>query len=327
MLLVFILLLAPLAAQQAPSEMAAEQHRQGIERFQNGRYDEGLRLLESARRLDPRNPNLAYDLALALYLRGRYTSGLEALGRISPARRDAACFALLGALERASDHPKEAEAALRRAVQLDPANPSYVFDLGVSLLESNTVEAYRVFERAAARFPGNAKVLLGLGIALHMTGKSAEAEQQLARATRLEPDSGDLQAALAELYDGSGQQQKAREAYETALRLEPRNIAYRIRLGRLLVKLDQSDAARAAFELALAEDPRNPEALFELGRIATGSRNYVEAIRYLERAVSLAPGYADAHYQLSLAYQRAGNAAKAAEERKRFEELRKETKP
>ncbi|MEK6396847.1 MAG: tetratricopeptide repeat protein, partial [Terriglobus sp.] len=64
---------------------------------------------------------------------------------------------------------------------------------------------------------------------------------------------------------------------------------------------------RAAAEI----DPDYALAFFDLGNVLDELRRLPEAIVAYHRAIQLVPQYADAHYNLALAYERTGEKRKA----------------
>ena len=322
-ILAHLLLVCALNAAARDPREAAQRQEQGLAAFSQGRFAQAFELLESARSLDPRNPAIAHDLALSYHLRGRHSASQRILESIPEGLgRDGAYYALAGSNRRALGESGPALAAFKRAVILNPSNTAYLYDLGTALLETNAVEARVHFERAAARFPRDAKLRLGYGIALHMTGNTEKAEREIGEARRLEPDSPDLPAALGSLYDAAGDYAKASRAFSDALRLDPGDPALHLSLGRAQIKLQDEAAARASFERVLGRDRENPQALYELGRLAISRKDFAQATQLLERAIAADPSSAEAHYQLSLAAQRAGDPQKAAQAKTMFEQLR-----
>ena len=64
--------------------------------------------------------------------------------------------------------------------------------------------------------------------------------------------------------------------------------------------------AESLVRAALKADPKLPEAQFSMGSFLQDDGRWAESIPYLERAVSLRPEYAQAHYHLALACWRTG---------------------
>ena len=65
------------------------------------------------------------------------------------------------------------------------------------------------------------------------------------------------------------------------------------------------------YRRATVADPEYALAFFDLGNVLDEQARLTEAIAAYSRALALVPQYADAHYNLALAYERQGDARKA----------------
>jgi tetratricopeptide (TPR) repeat protein len=151
--------------------------------------------------------------------------------------------------------------------------------------------------------PGDATAHYGLGRVLQMTQRSDEAKAEFERSIALAPNQ-------AESYYQIGQ-----------------------------MALDHGDylAAQQECRKALEHDPKHGGALTVLGIAAFRLKQYPEAIRSLEAAIAVAPGYQPAHYYYGLALARTGQknaadrelklAAQMADEQNRREAERLQLAP
>jgi tetratricopeptide (TPR) repeat protein len=69
--------------------------------------------------------------------------------------------------------------------------------------------------------------------------------------------------------------------------------------------------AEKHYRAALEADPRYALAYFDLGNVLDETGRVQEGIRTYKMAVQLAPTYADAHYNLALAYEKIREPRKA----------------
>ena len=82
----------------------------------------------------------------------------------------------------------EAEEALRHALQLAPAHPVIMYNLGTLLLDSaHFKEATELLERSVLARPQHAPSAANLGVALEGSGRAREARYQYEQALRLNP--------------------------------------------------------------------------------------------------------------------------------------------
>jgi tetratricopeptide (TPR) repeat protein len=109
-----------------------------------------------------------------------------------------------------------------------------------------------------------------------------------------------------------GGEEAAAAAYTRALEIDPELVPALINLANLHYSRNELDRAR---ELYLRAAAGGGDAFFQipfnLGNIAHDLEAYTEARRLYERAVRLAPDYADAHFYLALTLEKLGLSAEA----------------
>jgi tetratricopeptide (TPR) repeat protein len=176
-------------------------------------------------------------------------------------------LALARAALRAGDL-EGAEAAMRRAVALDPASP------------------------LAHRY---------LGELLGRSGRWEEAARSLVEAVRLDPEDVSQRMALADVFQILGRDREVVEVLSAALAVAPSFVPARRRLGAALVRLGEDDAALAELEAALRLDPDDVESRAMLARALGRRGRFVEAAAHQARVVELDPGSVDAHVVLATA--------------------------
>ena len=104
----------------------------------------------------------------------------------------------------------------------------------------------------------------------------------------------------------SGDKQSAIVLYEEMLQLDPDYAPGYINLGTIYFHLKQFVRAEELYRTATAKDPGYVLAFFDLGNVLDELERPDESIAAYLRAVELAPRYADAHYNLALAFERKG---------------------
>jgi tetratricopeptide (TPR) repeat protein len=166
----------------------------------------------------------------------------------------------------------------QRAVELDPGNEQYYFDLGVEYLAHFTFDpALEVFRVGTQKFPRSARQFVGMGLAHYAARQYFEATEAFLGALEIDPSSSIAFSAW-----------NALPSFLAATELE-----------RVLPRLKR-----------LAElHPTNAEVLYCYGAtlfrqaLASGQpQNFDTAKSHLERAVRLKPGFADAHLELGNLY-------------------------
>jgi tetratricopeptide (TPR) repeat protein len=102
----------------------------------------------------------------------------------------------------------------------------------------------------------------------------------------------------------SGEKGRAIVLYEEILELDPDYAPASINLGTLHFHLRQYARAEEFYRRATIADPGYVLAYFDLGNVLDELDRPDESIAAYCQAVALAPRYADAHYNLALAYER-----------------------
>jgi tetratricopeptide (TPR) repeat protein len=104
----------------------------------------------------------------------------------------------------------------------------------------------------------------------------------------------------------SGEKHRAILLYEEMLRLDSDYAPGYINLGTIHFHLKQFVCAEELYRTATEKDPGYVLAFFDLGNVLDELERPDESIAAYQRAVELAPRYADAHYNLALAFERKG---------------------
>ncbi len=248
----------------------------------------------------------------------------------------------------------EGIAHLRAALQGNEENPDFAdlhVSLGNALERApgGLPEAISEFEAALRAKPGAANARIGLGDALAGSGRLQEALAQFDQVLAAHPENADAHVNLGNVLAQLGRGPEAVVHYREAIRLRPDGAAAHVDLGRALRNEGDGSEAIAEYQAALRLAPESPEVLNSLatiyywnGRIAeavanyreasrlggrtrrpttqtsctalTGAGSLDEAIAQFRTAIRLAPGYADAHYNLGVALHQDGREDEAAAE-------------
>jgi len=126
-------------------------------------------------------------------------------------------FLTLRKLDLAEDH-------IKKAISVEPENPSYRYILGfIYSIQRQWDEAIPEFEAALDKDPKNGEFFRGLGWAIYSGGDMAKGLNILEEARRLEPANAYILTDLAAAYLSGLQLHKARKCAERALHIDPAN--------------------------------------------------------------------------------------------------------
>ena len=286
--------------------------------------------LEKAWKIDPSNYDNAYDLALASLQNGLPGKSREVITGLLRQKDHAELHNLLGDVEEAEGHVREAAEQYETAVRMDPSE-KHLFDLGSNLMLHRGFEpALKVFAFATARYPQSAKLRVGLGIAHYSLGQYDNAVESLCRAVDLDPKDTKALDFLGKTYDISPQfADEVTKRLAHFVQIYPDNAAasyyYALSLRKRALSL-AADAPQAEVEKLLVRavklDPGYADAYFELGLLYEDENQDSKAIRQYEIAIKLRSDLSKAHYRLGRLYQRNGQPAAAQKEFHAYEALR-----
>jgi tetratricopeptide (TPR) repeat protein len=188
--------------------------------------------------------------------------------------------------------PDEAEADLKKAIELEPENADPYASLA---------QLYR------------------------QTGRLQEAVDAFVKAAEADPTNANARVVLGTLYEQAGQFDKAIEEYEAAIRLDSRQAIARNNLAWLLAQSSEDEASLdRALQLAqVARElmPTNPSVADTLGWVMLKREAPTAAISLFREAIEGyrpgAPERGVVRYHLAKAYEQNGDREKAVEELER----------
>jgi predicted O-linked N-acetylglucosamine transferase (SPINDLY family) len=221
------------------------------------------------------------------------------------------------------DRIDDAAAMCQRIVDRDPRNARALHVLGlISERRGDPRQAARLIETAIVADPSNGLYHLNLGNALRALGRSDDALESYACATRLSPGRFAAWFNLAQLHVDRGERGAAVAAFRQALALESTNRAARIGLAAALVDAAQGAADGAAasaeavslLEVDWAHSPEPARARFLLAIALAGCSRWTEALPHLEALAAARPDAVPVRNELANCYNQLGRAADAVRE-------------
>ena len=273
---------------------------------QQGDLPAALTHLERAIALAPESADAHYNLGMALWYRGSKDEALKEL-RHSIDRDPAmgAAHAFLGTALRDRGDFAGAQVSLQRAIALLPTSAAVFVDLGITYLRTGKLDE------------GIGQLEAGLNLQVpsppepDWTGAISTLRQALVKA----PDRPEAHNVLGLMLGRTGAASTSVAAqFRDAIRLRPEYAEAHNNLGLVLVQAGEDEAGVAALREATRISPDYADAHANLGAALTAT-DAAEAVRELEKAVSLAPGSVKAQFNLALAYGAAsGGTAKEIEQ-------------
>lgn len=176
-------------------------------------YDDAIQHFQTALQISPGSNELSFDLANAYFRKGRYSEALDtALMVKAEERQDDAYLALLGNIYAHLGDTNRAIDIYKSAIKRNPENDQYYLSLSLlQFRDLHVTDAKETLLRGEARVPGSGKICWGMGLAAVMEGNTAEAARQFERAVDLLPEWPGSYSTLGAFYFQTGQIAKARE--------------------------------------------------------------------------------------------------------------------
>jgi tetratricopeptide (TPR) repeat protein len=196
---------------------------------------------------------------------------------------------------------------------------------GLHELQEHALAA-QAYREVLKRSPGNVPARLRLGVSLYSTGQIAGAEKELGEVLRRAPATPQASFWFGAVRFEQKRYAEAKSLLERELAQDPRCVGCLARLGHVAYLEGDDRLCESWLAKATALDATHVETDLVSGMLAIRSSRYDVAIRHLSRVVERSPGYAQAQYQLALAYRRSGSAEKAREHQEIYARLIQEQK-
>lgn len=155
-------------------------------------------------------------------------------------------------------------------------------------LAQNSAQAEAAYKKALDIDPGSEDALTGLAMVYSDNGDNTQASLLLKRVTDKNPSLRTL-TALAATYEQMKEYKLAAETYRRALELNKENTDLKRAYGQALFAADDNDAAKAIFEEILSEEPNDLLACLRLSQIYRDKKDYAKAREFAQRAKKLDP--------------------------------------
>ena len=315
-------------------------------------YPEAVACFAQAERLDPKNPRWPYMQGEALRLSDNNAAlpplqRAAALAGPSPSspsgtrgdeRGGIAPFLRLAEAHMALGHDDEAEKQLRRALEMEPDDPTVHFYLGLLSLARDDLSASLDHLKRCEHSPiTQRKACIQLAAVYRRMGQTQQADNYGRKADAMKQDRNWIDPYLSDVQGVGGiarfeevlrleQREDYRAAVEqlTSLIREKPEYRYYVALGSDLLKLSDLEGAEQALRSAIALDPQKLAAKYELSRVlwsradkdehsnpARAREKFQQAADYARQALAGRPDHAMAYGVLGMSLRRLGKRPEA----------------
>jgi tetratricopeptide (TPR) repeat protein len=320
------------ATERQPDDYNAN-HQLGELLIAGGRAREAIPYLERAATKEPENYQNACDLADANAQAGNYSKARDEVTSLLEKKEDASLHHLLADLDEKLGDSLDAVRHYQRAAELAPSE-SHLFDWGSELLLHHAPEpAIEVFSKGSRLYPASSRMLLGLGVAYFSRGAYDEAVLRIGQASDLNPNDPAPYRFLGKIEQAQNAPSvKLVEKLHRFVMLQPRSAEANYYYALGLWKMHQAEPEKrdtgeveSFLEIAIRIDPRYAAAETQLGVMHSDQGDYSQAIAHFQRALAIDPELEEAHFRLAHAYRQNGEADKAKEELRLYNDLAKQS--
>ncbi len=321
------------ALASAPADFAANS-RLGEFYLHAGQFAEAATFLQAAYKLDPKNADNEYSLALALKLNGEFALARDHVQTLMASKDNADLHRLAGELDEKLSDPLAAVHEFEKAVRQDPSEQNY-FEWGSELLLHRAVwQAKDVFSAGARAFPKSARMLTALGAALFAGALYDDAARSLCEASDLSPTDPEPYLFMGKIELAAPNplpcvEQKLKRFVDQRPGDALANYFYAMTLWKQHGQATDPKTVQPVESMlnkAVSIDSKCSDAYLQLGVLQAAQHNYEKAIGYYIKAIAANPQFSEAHYRLGVAYDRAGEKEKAKQEFQLHDEIDKKQK-
>jgi tetratricopeptide (TPR) repeat protein len=191
----------------------------------------------------------------------------------------------------------------------------------VHLLTKDPVGALGIYDQVLQDQAASPKLWCERGVALHQTGRYAEAAESYRKALALDPASAIAHNNLGVACFHAGETDQAIQAFRSALDARGDFVKAWLNLALLLLQAKRHQRSLDAYRQVLALEPEQPVAGNGIGLVSGELKQFEEARNAFGRAIEARPGFAEAHYNLSFTLSNLGDFDGALRATKRALEL------
>ncbi|HNY39705.1 MAG TPA: tetratricopeptide repeat protein [Bryobacteraceae bacterium] len=194
---------------------------------------------------------------------GRAIESADAVLRIDPKNVPARVIKVNGLLN--SGNLIQARQEVNKYLAESRDQPDLRFQQAlVCFMEKNFPEAERIFRSLRERYPGDLRLLFGLGETLVATGRGAQALEMLKAEAKARPQINSLRMATGNVALRIGDLQTADQEYRHLLSVDPKNLELYLRLGATQRLMRRTQEALQTLRRGQALQPNNPQVNLQL---------------------------------------------------------------
>ena len=277
---------------------------QGMLQHRAGNLVDAERLYRGALKREPALCDAWHKLGVLHLQQNENDKALEALSRaVGCNDKQAPFFSDLGVALKRADRLEEALQAYDQALALQPDYAQAHNNRANILRElGRNPEAKKGYEQAIALQPAYADAHNNLGVLAQKVGRLEESLAHYDRALSLRPEYAEAHCNRGNVLKELGRMTEALAAYDTVLQLQPSHGGASNNRGNVLHQQGRQAEALKAYQQALQSDASHVDALLNRGNAYKDQGRVEEAQQDLRAAIRLKPGFAQAHWALTMSF-------------------------
>ncbi len=276
----------------------------GLCRIQLGQFEEGIRELTNAVKINPDNQDAWYNLGLAYSALQHYETAVDSLTKAAEKgpENEFILFEMGKALNKLNKH-EEAVEALSKVFTINPNQCEALLTAGQSYSAiGNLEESINVYKKALEINPDKLEVIKELARALYSSQLYQESADMFEQAIKLDSDNAQLWTDLAVVWYEFKKYENAIEAGKKSTSLSLHDLEPWMTLGNAYTALNKYSDAIAAYSKASEIEPSNALIFCLIGKNYLAQKEYEKAIQAFTSAITQEPSLETAWFDMGLSY-------------------------
>ena len=252
---------------------------------------------------------LMINQAIQAFQSGNLNSAEIILDRVLAAHsKNLPALHILGLVKATQSKHKEAAELLKRAIRLNPSDPSLHYNLAKALQESGAdKESLPHHKKAVELNPTNPEAWLNYGKSLSNLGLNIDALDVYKNSLQINPNYTEAFLNIGATLKDLDRYEEALNYADKALSINPTHSEALSNRGAILNELKRYDEALASYDKAINLKPDYYEAWYNKGVTLGELKRYDEALASYDKAIILKPDYSAAHWNKALTQLVLGN--------------------
>lgn len=260
--------------------------RLGLVALKDKKYDQALTYFEKALQMDPDNQQAINGEVAAYMAQNKNDKAIERVKSQIAKKETGPLYYSLGKIYFAMKKMPEAEAALKKSLELAPSNSEVMVMLGTLYAQGGNLDkALAQYQAATAAKPKDANLWTVYGMLQDSAGKPADARKSWEKALSVNPNAGLAANNLAWVLSEDGQDMdRALELARQAKVSLPQNASVNDTLGWIYCKRRLFDSAVPLLQEAVRMQPENAAYHVHLAAALAGAGKKEQAKAELQKA-------------------------------------------